>query len=65
MWRVIEMATIEEVKTCDEVLKEVRHVKDELAKSFNYDIRQMLQDARAKQKKSGRIILHPLLRQDA
>lgn len=58
------MATLEETRTCDEVLKEVRHAKEELAKSFNYDIRQMLEDARAKQEKSGRRILHPPLRQE-
>jgi len=58
------MATLEETITCDEVLKEVRHAKEELAKSFNYDIRQMLEDARAKQEKSDRRILHPLLRQE-
>jgi hypothetical protein len=59
------MAMIEKAKICDEVLKEVRHAKEELAKSFNYNIRQMLEDARAKQEKSGRRILHPPLRQDA
>jgi polyhydroxyalkanoate synthesis regulator phasin len=58
------MATLEETITCDEVLKEVRHAKEELAKSFNYDIRQMLEDARAKQEKSGRKIFHPPLRQE-
>ena len=58
------MATPEEIVTCDEVLKEVRHAKEELAKSFNYDIRQMLEDARAKQEKNGRRILHPPLRQE-
>jgi polyhydroxyalkanoate synthesis regulator phasin len=58
------MATLEETRTCDEVLKEARHAKEELAKSFNYDIRQMLEDARAKQEKSGRKIFHPPLRQE-
>ena len=58
------MATLEETITCDEVLKEVRHAKEELAKSFNYNIRQMLEDARAKQEKSGRRIFHPALRQE-
>ena len=58
------MATLEETRTCDEVLKEVRHAKEELAKSFNYDIRQMLEDARAKQENSGRRIFHPALRQE-
>ena len=58
------MATLEETVTCDAVLKEVRHAKEELAKSFNYNIRQMLEDARAKQEKSGRRILPPRLRQE-
>jgi hypothetical protein len=35
------------------VIAEVRRVKDELAKRFNYDLAAMLRDARARQGKSG------------
>ena len=35
------------------MIAEVRRVKDELAKRFNYDLAAMLRDARARQGKSG------------
>ncbi len=37
----------------DSVIVEVRRVKSELAKRFNYDLAAMLRDARARQRKSG------------
>ena len=40
-------------KATDTVIAEVRRVKDELAKRFNYDLAAMLRDARARQSKSG------------
>ena len=40
-------------KATDSVIAEVRRVKDELAKRFNYDLAAMLRDARARQIKSG------------
>ena len=40
-------------KATDSVIAEVRRVKAELAKRFNYDLAAMLRDARARQSKSG------------
>ena len=40
-------------KATDSVIAEVRRVKDELAKRFNYDLAAMLRDARARQSTSG------------
>ena len=40
-------------KATDSVIAEVRRVKDELAKRFNYNLAAMLRDARARQSKSG------------
>ena len=40
-------------KGTDSVIAEVRRVKTELAKRFNYDLGAMLRDARARQSTSG------------
>lgn len=40
-------------KTADSVITEVRRVKAELAKRFNYDLAAMARDARARQGSSG------------
>ena len=44
-------------KASDSVIAEVRRVKDELAKRFNYDLAAMLRDARARQSKSGHKVI--------
>ena len=41
----------------DEVIREVRKIKDFLAQAQNFDIRRILDEARENQKKSGRTIL--------
>ena len=51
------MATIDNPETCDEVIREVRTIKDTLAQAHGYDVRRILDDAREKQKRSGRTIL--------
>ena len=53
------MATVRESVTTDEVLREVRAIKESLAKSMDFDIGRILADARAKQALSGRIVLAP------
>ena len=51
------MATIDQPETCDEVIREVRTIKDTLAQAHGYDVRKILDDAREKQKLGGRTIL--------
>jgi hypothetical protein len=56
---------IEKIKTQDEVILEVRKIKDDLARAFSYDIKKMLDAARMKQKASGHTVLPPPAKQDA
>ena len=55
----------EHVQPRDEVIQEVRKIKDDLAKAFAYDLKKMLDDARMRQKASGHIVLSPPARQNA
>lgn len=59
------MARIKETETVDEVIQETRRIKASLAESMNFDIDLILKDARRKQKRSGRKVLSPPVRQDA
>ena len=43
----------------DEIILETRRIKEALAESMDYDLDRILEDARKKQKKSGRIVLSP------
>ena len=56
---------IEHVQTKDEVIQEVRKIKDDLAKALAYDLKKMLDAARMRQKTSGCTILSPPARQNA
>ena len=56
---------IERVQTKDEIIQEVRKIKDDLAKAFAYNLKKMLDDARMRQKTSGRTILSPPTRHNA
>ena len=56
---------IEYIQTRDEVMQEVRKIKDNLAKAFAYDLKKMLDAARMRQKTSGHTILSPPARQNA
>lgn len=38
----------------DEIVEETRRLRDEYAKQFNYDLGQMFEDLKKKQKESGR-----------
>ena len=49
-------------ETTDEIIQEMRRIKEALAKSMDFDLDRILEDARQKQKKSGRIILSPPIR---
>lgn len=53
------MAQIEEKETTDEVIQETRRIKEVLAQSLDFDIDRILEDARRKQKESGRNVLSP------
>jgi len=41
----------------DSVVAEVRRAREEIAKSFNYDLRAMIEDARKRQALSGRKVV--------
>ena len=49
----------------DEVIQEVRKIKDDLARAFAYDLKKMLDAARLRQKTSDHPILSPPARQNA
>jgi hypothetical protein len=59
------MAQIEEKETTDEIIREIRRIKEVLAESLDFDIDRILEDARQKQRESGRKVLSPPARQDA
>ena len=46
-------------ETADEVLLETRRIKEALARSMDFDLDRILEDARQRQEKSGRIVLSP------
>lgn len=58
------MTQINEKETVDEVLQETRRIKEALARSMGFDIDRILEDARHREKKSGRKVLPPPVRQD-
>jgi hypothetical protein len=53
------MAEIKEKETTDEVIQEVRRIKETLAKSMDFDIDRIVEDARQRQQASGRKVLSP------
>jgi hypothetical protein len=58
------MSQIRETETTDEVARETRRIKEALAASMDFDIDRILEDARRRQKESGRKVLSPPSRQD-
>ena len=56
------MKSMNEKETTDEIIQETRRIKEALAKSMDFDLDRILEDARHKQRKSGRIILSPPIR---
>ena len=59
------MAQIKETETTDEVIRETRRIKEALGAAMGFDIDRILQDAKEKQKKTGRKILSPPIHEDA
>ena len=53
------MAQITDKETRDEIVQETRRIKEVLAASLGFDIDRILEDARRKQKETGRKILSP------
>lgn len=53
------MAQIDDVQTTDEVVQEIRTIKETLARALNYDVHRILEDARKRQQTSGRKIIAP------
>lgn len=53
------MKPMSEEETTDEIIQETRRIKEALAKSMDFDLDRILEDARQKQKKSGRLVLSP------
>lgn len=59
------MAQIKETETTDEVIRETRRIKENLAADMGFDIDRILQDAKEKQTTTGRKILSPPVHEDA
>ena len=53
------MKSMDEKETTDEIIQETRRVKEALAKSMDFDLDRILENARQKQEKSGRVVLAP------
>ena len=51
------MKTILPDTECDEVILEVRRVKEELARKFNFNVKAMVEDARKRQGVSGQKVV--------
>ena len=58
------MGQINERETTDEVIQEARRIKEVLAEAVDFDIDRIVEDARQKQKESGRKVFSPPVRQD-
>ena len=56
------MKPMNEKETTDEIIQETRRIKEALAKSMDFDLDRILEDARQRQEKSGRIVLSPPIR---
>lgn len=53
------MSSMIEVESKDEVLTEVRRIKEELAAALGFDVHRIAEEARREQALSGRTILSP------
>ena len=53
------MKPMDEKETTDEIIQETRRIKEALAKSMDFDLDRIIEDARQKQEKSGRVVLSP------
>ena len=59
MMKPMKMKPMNEEETTDEIIQETRRIKEALAKSMDFDLDSILEDARQRQEKSGRIVLSP------
>jgi hypothetical protein len=59
------MSQMENHETRDEVLREVRRIKEALAKSMDFDVHRILEDARKRQYEGGRTVIPPPVRKNA
>ena len=59
------MGSYKEKESRDEVLHEVRKIKEDLARSMDFDVRRIGEDARQRQKRGGRTVLPPPVRKKA
>lgn len=59
------MPPTNERQATDEVIRETRRIKEALAESMGFDMDRILEDARQKQKDSGRKVVPPPVREDA
>ena len=59
------MGIVRERDTTDEVLKEVREIKERLAAVLDFDVDRILADALQRQAESGREVLSPPPRRDS
>nr|VFK33272.1 MAG: hypothetical protein BECKMB1821I_GA0114274_10432 [Candidatus Kentron sp. MB]VFK76074.1 MAG: hypothetical protein BECKMB1821H_GA0114242_10412 [Candidatus Kentron sp. MB] len=51
------MTPMDKIETTDEVIREVRTIKETLAQSLNYDVHRILKDARERQQSSDKKII--------
>ncbi|VFN06747.1 MAG: hypothetical protein BECKG1743D_GA0114223_112973 [Candidatus Kentron sp. G] len=51
------MTQPDEIQTTDEVIREIRQIKETLARSMNYDVHRILEDARRRQQSGGKKIM--------
>jgi hypothetical protein len=56
------MSLMPELKTTDEVIANVRKIKESLAEPFDFDVHRILEDARMRQKHADREVLPPLVK---
>ena len=56
------MKPMNEKETTDAIIQETRRIKEALAKSMDFDLDRIIEDARQRQEKSGRIVLSPPIR---
>jgi hypothetical protein len=59
------MATVNETETTDEVIQEVRRIKEALAAAMDFDVDRIVEDVKRKQKESGREVVPPPPRRPA
>ncbi len=53
------MAQIDQRETTDDVVREIRRIKEALAEAMRFDVHRILEEARGKQKTGGRKVLPP------